>query len=208
MKKMNNRGTSLVELIISVFLISVVLIFMFRLLVDINDEIVNDTYAKDNQVNRAEILRFVETDLNKEVLVGITSTGSTSSRLVINFTFKNSKSSQLTATGDTFVYTNVAGETKKWTMKNCTIYTKKAMVSVTPDDYRNMFAMNIHIEVHTGNDLNRELQKSGSKIVASNNNLDDITLSYIGYKSVDGVDGITSGQLNSIVVKRCLGYGC
>ena len=60
--KMNNKGSTLLELIISIALISVILVFMVRLLVDLNDSETNNKYAKKNQVIRAEILRTIEND--------------------------------------------------------------------------------------------------------------------------------------------------
>ena len=47
--KMNNKGSTLLELIISIALISVILVFMVRLLVDLNDSETNNKYAKKNQ---------------------------------------------------------------------------------------------------------------------------------------------------------------
>lgn len=64
--KLNNKGITLVEIIISIALISIVLIFLFSLLVtvnDMNDEAeVNSTYL----INKALILKNIEEDLSKE----------------------------------------------------------------------------------------------------------------------------------------------
>lgn len=63
--KLNNKGITLTEIIISIALISIVLIFLFSLLVtvnDINDESeVNSTYL----VNKSLILKNIESDLRK-----------------------------------------------------------------------------------------------------------------------------------------------
>ena len=61
---LNKKGTTLAEVIISIALISVVLVFMIRLLIDLNNMQTNTTYATGNQVNRAEILRMIGNDLN------------------------------------------------------------------------------------------------------------------------------------------------
>ena len=69
--KMNNKGSTLLELIISIALISVILVFMVRLLVDLNDSETNNKYAKKNQVIRAEILRTIENDLQNKIITDI-----------------------------------------------------------------------------------------------------------------------------------------
>ena len=62
---MNKKGITLVEIIISIVLISIVLIFLFSLLItvkDINDESeVNSTYL----INKSLILKNIESDLSK-----------------------------------------------------------------------------------------------------------------------------------------------
>lgn len=63
--KLNNKGITLTEIIISIALISVVLIFLFSLLVTVNDinkeSEVNSTYL----INKSLILKNIESDLSK-----------------------------------------------------------------------------------------------------------------------------------------------
>ena len=63
MMKLNKKGITLVEIIISIALISIVLVFLFSLLVnvkDMNDEAeVNSTYL----INKSLILKNIESDL-------------------------------------------------------------------------------------------------------------------------------------------------
>ncbi len=63
--KLNKRGITLVEIIISIALISIVLIFLFSLLVDVkdmNDEAdLNSTYL----INKSLMLKNIEEDLDK-----------------------------------------------------------------------------------------------------------------------------------------------
>ena len=62
---MNKKGITLVEIIISIVLISIVLIFLFSLLVTVNDinkeSEVNSTYL----INKSLILKNIEEDLSK-----------------------------------------------------------------------------------------------------------------------------------------------
>ena len=53
---LNKKGVTLAEVIVSIALISVVLVFMVKLLIELNNAETNTTYAKNNQITRAEIL--------------------------------------------------------------------------------------------------------------------------------------------------------
>ena len=68
---MNNRGISLLELIISLSLISIVLILVYSLLVNVSNEVDNTNYASNNQLNRVEIIKTVENDLTNNSLDNI-----------------------------------------------------------------------------------------------------------------------------------------
>lgn len=70
--KLNNKGITLVEIIISIALISIVLVFLFSLLVtvnDMNDEAeINSTYL----INKSLILKNIDEDLSKSHSIKIT----------------------------------------------------------------------------------------------------------------------------------------
>lgn len=63
--KLNNKGITLTEIIISIALISIVLIFLFSLLITVNDineeSKVNSTYL----INKSLIIKNIESDLSK-----------------------------------------------------------------------------------------------------------------------------------------------
>lgn len=188
MKKLNKKGSTLLELIISIALISVVLVFLMRLLVDLNNTETNNNYAKKNQINRAEIIRVVENDLNNNTITDINATESTEDNLKIQFKFKNGKTSVIKATKDKFTYTSSDESVRTWSIDGGTIYTGKANVMYAGDELNDgIYTLQIDIEVHTVNDKNK---------LGSNNLLDDILISYIG-KHKDFDKNIT-----------CLGYDC
>lgn len=191
MKKLNKKGSTLLELVISIALISIILVFLMRLLVDLNNTETNNVYAKDNQINRAEIIRMIENDLNNNVITNISSDGSTSDNLKIKFTFKDNKTSSIDATENKFTYKSSGNSTRTWTMDGGKIYTKKANVDYSEDTIndvnKRIYTLQIDIEVHTTNDKNK---------FGSNNLIDDILISYIG-KYQDYNKHIT-----------CLGYNC
>ncbi len=200
MKKLNKKGNTLIELVISIALMSVILISIVRLLVDLNDTNTNNSYAKNNQINRAEILRAIENDLNSKVLVNINDSNSTTDKLIINFMFNDKTSSKIDVTKDSITYTSSNGDVRKWTMKDCELYLKKVKMSLINDDFSEsiedkIYTLQLDVEIHTNNEKNTE---------DNNNILDDILISYYGKVSDLDNDFLKTYQ-NS---ETCLGYCC
>ena len=188
---MNKKGTTLAELIISIALISVVLLFMIKLLIDLNDSETNNTYAKDNQINRAEILRMIGNDLNNKNIASINDSGSNETKLVINIEFTDRTSSTIEAEEKKIKYTDSDGKNRTWNIEGGTIYTKKANVYYMKDNNdsgKNYYSLSIDIEIHTTNEKNK---------LCNNNTLDDIIINYIGK-----LDDLVTTNIN------CLGATC
>lgn len=186
---MNKKGTTLAEVIISIALISVVLIFMVRLLIDLNNLENNTTYAKNNQINRAEILRYINNDLNNKVLTNIID-NSNENNLDVTFEFIDGTSSQISATNDTFYYRDSTEDYRVWDIEEGSIYVNRVNVYYSPDskvEENKIYTLIIDIEIHTINEKND---------VNNNNTLDDIIISYIS-----NVEDFS----NSLT---CLGYDC
>ena len=182
--KMNNKGSTLLELIISIALISVILVFMVRLLVDLNDSETNNKYAKKNQVIRAEILRTIENDLQNKIITNIRD-NSTTSNLIITFKFDGNKESNINVLKDKLTYKNTAGKTRTWTLKEGDFDITQSPVDFNQDE--NIYSLIIDIPVYTTNEFNTK---------NNNNLLDDILVSYIG----------RTKDLNTF--SRCYGKGC
>ena len=68
------RGFTIIEIIISVALISVVMLFLFQLLTDVEFEATHPMYAKENQVVRVSVMRSVQQDVYNMSLKSIDST--------------------------------------------------------------------------------------------------------------------------------------
>lgn len=188
---MNKKGTTLAELIISIALISVVLLFMIKLLIDLNDAEANNTYAKDNQINRAEILRMIGNDLNNKNIASINDSGSNETKLVINIEFTDRTISTIEAEEKKIKYTDSDGKNRTWNIEGGTIYTKKANVYYMKDNNdsgKNYYSLSIDIEIHTTNEENK---------LCNNNTLDDIIINYIGK-----LDDLVTTNIN------CLGATC
>lgn len=188
---MNKKGTTLAELIISIALISVVLLFMIKLLIDLNDAEANNTYAKDNQINRAEILRMIGNDLNNKNIASINDSGSNETKLVINIEFTDRTISTIEAEEKKIKYTDSDGKNRTWNIEGGTIYTKKVNVYYMKDNNtsgKNYYSLSIDIEIHTTNEKNK---------LCNNNTLDDIIINYIGK-----LDDLVTTNIN------CLGATC
>lgn len=181
---MNNKGSTLLELIISIALISVILVFMVRLLVDLNDSETNNKYAKKNQVIRAEILRTIENDLQNKTIVNI-SDNSTTSNLIITIIFDDNKQSSISILKDKLTYKNTDSKTRTWTLKEGYFDITKIPAFFNQDE--NIYSLIIDIPVYTTNEFNTK---------DNNNLLDDILVSYIG----------RTKDLNTL--PNCYGKGC
>lgn len=189
---MRNRGITLVELIISVSLISIVVLFLFSLLVDVRYSDNKVDYSRDNQQKRAIIIKRVQDDFLDYGLIGLNDTGSTTTKLIINFTFGSSKTGILTITSDSVTYKDANGETEKWPLEK---ETESMKYNVRCVQY-----------TKTGFDLEGEFFSIWFKIpldvkANSKNAVDDLEFSYIGKKSgvsnTSFVNGLYLGEYNT-----------
>lgn len=170
---LNKKGTTLAEVIISIALISVVLVFMIKLLIDLSNLEKNTTYASNNQVNRAEILRMIGNDLNNKELASITD-NSDANNLNITFSFTDGTFSSINTTNKLFTYTSSDNTLRRWTIQDGSIYVNRANVYYSADnkpENNKIYTLTIDIEIHTVNEKND---------VKNNNTLDDIIISYMG----------------------------
>ncbi|MCI8575056.1 MAG: hypothetical protein HFI09_01150 [Bacilli bacterium] len=174
----NRRGITLIEFIVSIALVAIVMIFLFNLLVDIQYTSKNGSFASDNQLNRASIVRAIMDDFTTLGLVGMTDT-STYSELRLTFRFQDGSSKVLTVSDKSVVYHD-----ERWSMKannNRTFYQKRCVYyhfenapccvgenceSSVCSDY---FYVHIRIPVVIGE--------------SDDNAIDDIELFYVGKSS-------------------------
>ena len=188
---LNKKGVTLAEVIISIALISVVLVFMVKLLIELNNAETNTTYAGGNQIVRAEILRTINNDLLNKTLVNVSDNNSNKDNLMITFRFSDNSYSVINATKSTLDYniynsSGVLQSNRSWDLLDCNIYVDEANVYYMKD--QNIFTMTIDIEIHTVNERNDH---------DFNNPIDDISISYIGNSA-----NFSTSALN------CLGYCC
>ena len=80
--KLNNKGITLTELLITIVLVGIVLLFLFQLLIDIKGETETNTFAYNNQYNRTESLYKIEEDIRKNDLTGVFQLPNTSNKII------------------------------------------------------------------------------------------------------------------------------
>ena len=120
---MNKKGITLIEFIVSIALVGIVMIFLFNLLLDVQYTAKNGNYAKENQLNRASILREVMYDFTHLGLVGMKDT-STYINLTLNFKFQDGSEKTLTVNKDYVLY-GTESDYEKWSLKrndDATVY--------------------------------------------------------------------------------------
>lgn len=175
---LNKKGSSLVELVISIALMSIVLVFMLKLLVDLNNTATNNTYASKNEVIRSEIIRMINNDINENTLTGISSTSN--NNLIITFSFNGGKTGVIEATNNTIEYTSSKNNKRKWTLNEGEIYTNCVHITKIKEDP--IYILEINLEIHTSNELNNK---------TNNNILDDIIISKVGASSEFDINSIS-----------------
>ena len=113
--KLNNKGVTIIELLVSVALLSVVLMFLYNLLSSVTFEKDNDFIANSNQANRIDIINTIESDLIKENSISIDE--SQTNRLVL----KGTKTYKITITENVLSY--YVGDTiqNSWKIKGATL---------------------------------------------------------------------------------------
>lgn len=115
---MNKKGFTMTELIVSIAIIAVVMIFLVNLLVDIRYDKKNELYDTKNQINRAEIIKTIQNDLDGKIITDITD-GSDSSNLVVNIrTDDTDDNSTYTIKADSnHIYYTSNNKTTKWSLE-------------------------------------------------------------------------------------------
>lgn len=180
MNKLNKKGITLIELIISISLISIVLIFLFSLLVDARNNDNQIDYDRKNQQTRAIIIKRVQDDfLNEDYrLISITNSESSLNKITFGFMSENgTKTTILTIGENTITYKDLAGNTEKWKLGNESSSFSTCIEYINPGEL----------------DKNFENSKTNSEFLAfkiripltikgksENNVIDDLEFFYIG----------------------------
>ena len=187
---LNKKGMTLIELLLSIALVGLVLVFLFQLLNDLQYETDNNNFVYNNQVNRIDAIYTIEKDLQNYTLVGVED-ASSNDNIIIKFHYIKGgsiKSAILRSDSNTYTdeygdqkikyylrYTSYSDEQFSWEMKGAeldTCGTFKYYVDSSSNSY--YFKINIPIYNSIYHDLNNEDR---------NNAVDDIEITYSDNKN-------------------------
>lgn len=112
--KLNNKGVTIIELLVSVALVSVVLMFLYNLLSNVTFEKTTDFIASTNQANRIDIITTIENDLILDNDVELVESQTTSQKVVMKG--KNGQY-QIVITDDTLKYSVKGVLQNTWKIK-------------------------------------------------------------------------------------------
>jgi len=119
-RSLNNKGMTLVELIISVALLSIVMTFLFKIIIDVKYEKDNSGFAEANQVNRAEFIRTVQNDLLDKKFESLIDGAADNKKLIISY--RDKSTGEITVLDDviTYLVRDKDGNTKinSWELKD------------------------------------------------------------------------------------------
>ena len=156
---LNKKGMTLLEIVISIALISVVMLFLFSLLNDIQYESKHTSYAKDFLVSRATIIKDVEEDILNNNITNVMQVNVDANKTTLNF-FVGSDLSNM----------NLEVESKKITYKNAA--GEKESYSLSKDNDEEVFDFaNIKINSYAGSKIYKPVDTDGDGIC--NFNCDD-----------------------------------
>lgn len=209
---MNKKGFTMTELIVSIAIIAVVMIFLVNLLVDIRYDKKNELYDTKNQINRAEIIKTIQNDLDGKIIKDITDTkidstdtGSDSNNLVVNIITDDDNSNHIIKADSNHIYYISNNKTTKWSLEknNDETYIKTSDVKLkvikcsetedpklTTDDSKIKCDSNDKIII-----INIPIIVDKSKLRENNDSqMDNIILTFYNYSSFSIEDKILNSR--------------
>ena len=180
MKKLNNKGLTITELLVSVALVSVVMLFLYRMLADVTFQKDNDFFASNNQEQRIEIIDKIERLINAdETNISGYVVDNGGKRIVINAAHKTI-AIELTSDASLWILDGVSVK-YQWRLNGAkfTAINPIDCESIADDSgHFNKTLVECKIRVSTTN-TNNNIKDIGGKIVNNNNTLDDIEFSFM-----------------------------
>ncbi len=196
---MNKKGFTLMEIIVSVALLSIVMLLLFQLMIDLEYEDNHSSFAKDNQIKRATIIKRVEKDLMDKGL-SLVSLNKTSDYATLTFKYSNNTDSSVVVYENKISY---SGETWLLESGGATYDFNNILITTYPNDNNKLcsFILNVDSDgdgvcnFNCGTDENSITNKNEKYLSCPNykytkiiipvitekdNSIDDIEFFYIG----------------------------
>ena len=156
---MNKKGFTLIEVIVSIGLISIVMLLLFQLLLDIQYESNHTSYAKENQVNRATVIETVQKDLMNNTLASIPTITTNGDRKEITLTFQDFAKT-IRVAEDRITY-----DSETWLLEHDMDHTYFDLNNITIDSSTTTdhcsYILNVDIDGDGGCDANCEIIQNG-----------------------------------------------
>ena len=183
----NKKGITLIELLVTILLASIVVIFIYRLILNVNNQTANPEFAMSNQTIRTEIIRTVEADLVSRDISNILTVYQDENNNYnpsIYFIEKDRQSVLSIIDEKSIKYTAFTGQTQRWDVIDCYINFdpsergEKSGIVVSQNGVGNSTtAVTVNIVISNENEHN-------SGFTEEDNNLkDDILISYLAHNN-------------------------
>ena len=111
--KRKSKGTTLIEIMVSLALISVVLIFIFNILADLKSEDRESTRGSRDSIKRASYTRIIQNDFIMLQLNKVAKCDMSGSLFCFQFSFKKDSPKKLVVYKDKIVYAD-----EQWTLES------------------------------------------------------------------------------------------
>lgn len=188
--KINKKGMTLIELLITLVFVGMILVFIFSMLNGLRNETNNNNFAYNNQTNKVDAIHVIQQDLNTYALLGIED--KSNNNIFINFYYLKGEERvtaflQTSTNGNKsyLSYKNVDGIDNTWEMKDANIDTCGKFTiyneGITVEDEnnglvgeRNNYYFKININLY-----NKNYHEQNNK--DKNNFVDDIEITYSDY---------------------------
>ena len=184
---MNKKGFTMVELMVSISLIAIIMVFLVQLLLDVRYELINELFDTTDQTSRAEIIKTIQSDLNGKNITDIKGSKVGDGSIGISIVTTSGTATIRIDEGDNLIYTSYGGYSKKWALKGKeanpethykkTNLTYKVLRSNDESSNSNDYLIQLRIPVLIDNSV--ENDNNGKK----DSKMDDIILTFYGYSS-------------------------
>ena len=183
----NKKGLTLIELLVTLLLVSIIVVFIYRLILNLNNQTTNPEFAMSNQTIRTEIIRTIETDLvSRDIdrILLVYQDEDNNYNPAVYF-YEKDRSSKVSVVDEKAIeYTSFKSETQRWDLVDCYVNfdssekgEKSGVVLNTSGIGNSTSSVSLNIVISNDNEHN-------SGVTSANNNLkDDILISYLGHNN-------------------------
>ena len=139
---MDKKGFTLMEIIVSVALLSIVMLLLFQLMIDLEYEDSHSSFAKDNQIKRATIIKRVEKDLMDKGL-SLVSLNKASDYATLTFKYNNNTDSSVVVYENKISY---GGETWVLESDGATYDFNNILITTYPNDDNKLCSFILNVD--------------------------------------------------------------